>query len=394
MHEYELFNMKKDEFVIDMQTIFTHIVNNLDALGKVIDNEQQISMVMRCLTREWQRKISAIAESKDLGSMSIATLFGKLREREIELHRLSEAEQTDRKRKGLSLKVQAHQTKSEQEICTDDSNSETDEDLEIGLLVRKFKKFVKKKDKDEEANLCLMANTDSDSDSELISTKKLLEVKCMLYEEIKLKHESLKDTNENLKKETYALKYDLEKFNSGKILGIGDIGNELTTVIKEVLYVKDLKHNLISISQLCDKGFQVCVTSQSCIIEHKENKDIRLVGDRINNIYMLDFNALPASTPCCLLFNSDENWLWHKKVAHIHMDHLNKLVSKQLVLGLPNRKFTKDKLCDSYEKSKLVKSSFPPIDLVQTNKVLQLIHMDLFGPSQVRSFEETCMVMC
>ncbi|XP_073222408.1 uncharacterized protein [Cicer arietinum] len=146
MHEYELFNMKKEEFVNDMQTRFTHIVNNLNALGKVIDNEQQISKVMRCLTREWQPKITAIAESKDLGSMSIATLFGKLREHEMELHRLSEAEQTDRKRKGLSLKAQAHQTKSEQEICTDDSNSETDEDSELGLLVRKFKKFVKKKD--------------------------------------------------------------------------------------------------------------------------------------------------------------------------------------------------------------------------------------------------------
>ncbi|XP_073220691.1 uncharacterized protein [Cicer arietinum] len=42
-------------------TRFTHIVNNLNALGKVIDNEQQISKVMRCLTREWQPKITAIA---------------------------------------------------------------------------------------------------------------------------------------------------------------------------------------------------------------------------------------------------------------------------------------------------------------------------------------------
>lgn len=109
-------------------------------------------------------------------------------------------------------------------------------------------------------------------------------------------------------------------------------------------------------------------------------KGIRLVGDRINNIYMLDFNSLP-STICCLLSNSDETWLWHKRIAHIHIYHLNRLVSKQLVIGLPNRKFTKDRLCDSCEKSKLVKTSFPPIDMVKTNRVLQLIHMDLFGPS-------------
>ncbi|XP_073222543.1 uncharacterized protein [Cicer arietinum] len=38
MHEYELFNMKKDESINDLQTRFTHVINNLNALGKVIDN--------------------------------------------------------------------------------------------------------------------------------------------------------------------------------------------------------------------------------------------------------------------------------------------------------------------------------------------------------------------
>lgn len=146
MHEYELFSMKKDESINDLQTRFTHIINNLHALGKVMDNEQQIGKVMRCLTREWQPKITAIAESKDLANMTIATLFGKLREHEMELHRLDESEQYNRKRKGLSLKAQTHQSKSEQESCSDKSSSETDEEPKIGLLVKKFKKFLKKKD--------------------------------------------------------------------------------------------------------------------------------------------------------------------------------------------------------------------------------------------------------
>ena len=144
MHEYELFSMKKDETISDMQTRFTHVVNNLNALGKRIENEQQINKVMRCLTREWQPKITAIAESKDLASMKIATLFGKLREHEMELHRLNDSEQIDRRRKGLSLK--AHVTRSESESSMNVSESDEDEDSEIGLMVRKFKKFLKKKD--------------------------------------------------------------------------------------------------------------------------------------------------------------------------------------------------------------------------------------------------------
>ena len=78
--------------------------------------------------------------------MTTATLFGKLREHEMELPRLDDSEQESRKKKGLSLKAQTHQSKTEQESCSDESSSETDEEPEIGLLVKKFKKFLKKKD--------------------------------------------------------------------------------------------------------------------------------------------------------------------------------------------------------------------------------------------------------
>ena len=150
--------------------------------------------------------------------------------------------------------------------------------------------------------------------------------------------------------------------------------------------MQGLQHNLLSISQLCDKGFQVYFSPNTCVLENKSEQGMKLEGKRVNNIYMIDFDDLPNIDACCLLSKSDEDWLWHKRIAHIHINNLNKLVIKHLVLGLPNRKFTKDRLCDPCEKSKLVKTSFPPIDLVQTNKVLQLIHMDLFGPSQVKSF--------
>ncbi|GAV83708.1 hypothetical protein CFOL_v3_27154 [Cephalotus follicularis] len=42
----------------------------------------------------------------------------------------------------------------------------------------------------------------------------------------------------------------------GKIMGFGSIGNN-RTLIHNVLYVNGLKHNLLSISQLCDKDCKV-----------------------------------------------------------------------------------------------------------------------------------------
>ena len=77
-HEYELFRMKTNENIQDMQKRFTHIVNHLASLGKTFPNEDLINKVLRCLNREWQPKVTVSTESKDLSSMSLATLFRKL----------------------------------------------------------------------------------------------------------------------------------------------------------------------------------------------------------------------------------------------------------------------------------------------------------------------------
>nr|XP_004490113.1 uncharacterized protein LOC101514411 [Cicer arietinum] len=284
--------MKKDESISDLQTRFTHIINNLHALGKVVENEQQIGKVMR---------------NKPV------------------------------KTKG---KDQQPSTKRAY-IAWNDNDEDSSEDSE-----------------DEEANLCLMANTDSESESEVSTTSN------PSYDEL---HDAFNELH---------AEYGHMVFNC-KLKKLANRGWKQIWKVKTQAFETNPPGPNLN---------WVHFTSMFCTLEHKEVKSMKLTDKRVNNIYMIDFDSLPANDICCLLSNADENWLWHKRVAHIHMDHLNRLVSKQLVLGLPNRKFSKDRLCDSCERSKLVKSSFPPIDLVQTNKVLQLVHMDLFGPSQVRSF--------
>ena len=44
--------------------------------------------------------------------------------------------------------------------------------------------------------------------------------------------------------------------SKGKIIRIGNIGKISSTLIENVYLVENLKHNLISISQLCDKGYK------------------------------------------------------------------------------------------------------------------------------------------
>ena len=126
--------------------------------------------------------------------------------------------------------------------------------------------------------------------------------------------------------------------NRGKILGRGDVGTKDSTTIENVLYVEGLKHSLLSISQLCDKGYKVNFEANTCTISNEIFGKVLFTGKRVNNIYLLDIIKSCYENEC-LLSKSDELWLWHKRLAHIHTNHLNKLKSKELVSGLPNIKF-------------------------------------------------------
>ncbi|MDD0481772.1 hypothetical protein PSZ80_24250, partial [Shigella sonnei] len=60
-----------------------------------------------------------------------------------------------------------------------------------------------------------------------------------------------------------------------------------------------LKHSLLSVSQLCDKGYLVSFDSQKCLIEHKHNINIKHVGHRVNNVYMLYINVMLSVSQLC-----------------------------------------------------------------------------------------------
>ena len=89
IQEYEMFRMLKGESTVEVQKRFSHIVNHLMSLGKIFDKEELNIKILKCIDRSWQPKVTAISESKDLTSLTIASLFGKLREHELEMNRCS-----------------------------------------------------------------------------------------------------------------------------------------------------------------------------------------------------------------------------------------------------------------------------------------------------------------
>ena len=78
----------------------------------------------------------------------------------------------------------------------------------------------------------------------------------------------------------------------GKIVGIGNIINSSPPIIENVLLVDNLKHNLLSISQLCDKGYRVIFESSKCLIEDACSKEIIFIGNRKDNVKLMLKNFL------------------------------------------------------------------------------------------------------
>ena len=53
-------------------------------------------------------------------------------------------------------------------------------------------------------------------------------------------------------------------YQKGKIKGSGTIGNWTLPSISNVMYVEGLMHNLLSISQLSDNGYDIIFNKKGC----------------------------------------------------------------------------------------------------------------------------------
>jgi hypothetical protein len=49
-------------------------------------------------------------------------------------------------------------------------------------------------------------------------------------------------------------------------------------------------------------------------------------GFRYYNLYLVDFNARETQLSTCLLTKSSMGWLWHRRLGHVGLKELNKLI--------------------------------------------------------------------
>ena len=84
-----------------------------------------------------------------------------------------------------------------------------------------------------------------------------------------------------------------------------------STTFRRVAYVEGLKHNLLSISQFCDKDHKVSFTKKDCKVKDK-NKNVILTRARLFDVYAINMNTSTENVCFMSKASSDINWLWHK----------------------------------------------------------------------------------
>ncbi|GJW52307.1 ribonuclease H-like domain-containing protein [Tanacetum coccineum] len=136
---------------------------------------------------------------------------------------------------------------------------------------------------------------------------------------------------------------------------------------EDVYFVKELKFNLFSVSQMCDKKSSVLFTETECLILSP------------------DFKLLDERGLTCLFAKAtiDESNLWHKRLGHVNFKTMNKFVRGNLVRGLPSKIFENDHTCVACQKESSTK---PPNTVLITKPHNKTPYELLIGRSQNLDF--------
>jgi hypothetical protein len=133
--------------------------------------------------------------------------------------------------------------------------------------------------------------------------------------------------------------------NQGLVKGLGKIAISLDHSISNVFLVDSLDYNLLSVSQLCKMGYNCLFTDIGVTVFRRSENSIAFKGMLEGQLYLVDFNENKAELNTCLIVKTNMGWLWHRRLDHVGMKNLHKLLKGEHILGLTNVHFEKDRIC-------------------------------------------------
>ncbi|GJX93982.1 retrovirus-related pol polyprotein from transposon TNT 1-94, partial [Tanacetum coccineum] len=368
VQQYEQFTILEEESIDSSFARFNTIITSLKALDEGFSSKNYVRKILRDLHPKWRAKVTTIKESKDLSSLALDELIRNLKVHEVVMEKDSKIY------RGKKERVKSIALKAKKESSDDETLTSGSDDEEYAMAVRNFKTFFRRKGN-------LLGNQEkkrSHSDKEMRRKERV---------------------TENVLDAVI------------QIISLAIVQNHLATKIKrpslEVClrtclepdeWIKDSgcsKHmtgskSLFSTYKAYDGGINVVFGSNlKGKITGKGSeiiKDGKIIGNGIrkNGLYVMKLGN-KSQDKLCLATVVDNSTLWHRRLGHANMRLIQSLSSKELVRNLPKLKCDKH-FCDACKFRKQAHASHKAKNMVSTKRCLELLHMDLFGPSAIKSY--------
>ena len=139
--------------------------------------------------------------------------------------------------------------------------------------------------------------------------------------------------------------------------------------------------NLLSISQICDQDFMVLFSKGKCLVMDKFGKNL------ISGVCTLDncYGLVPDADIVCNSIRLPNEDLWHQQMGHASYEHHSIISRHELVLGIPKLSRMSNVVCGPCQLGKQTKAKHPSTQTLATSRPLELLHLDLMGPTRTES---------
>ena len=147
--------------------------------------------------------------------------------------------------------------------------------------------------------------------------------------------------------------------------------------------------NLLSISQICDQDFILLFSKEKCIFVNESGKKLISGVRTLDNRYRL----VPNADIVCNSIRLPDEDLWHQRMGHVSYKHLSIVSKHELVLGIPKLSRMSNVVCGPCQLGKQTKAKHPGTQTLATFKPLELLHLDLMGPTRTKSLDGKRYIM-
>ncbi|CAB3988289.1 Retrovirus-related Pol poly from transposon TNT 1-94 [Paramuricea clavata] len=174
----------------------------------------------------------------------------------------------------------------------------------------------------------------------------------------------------------------VKAYGEGKVnLECNDGADNITLNLHKILFVPEIKKNLLSVPAMTQMEAEVIFDDEKCYII-KNGKTINIGHLLKSKLYVVNTQPDYVNITTTKVPTLRE---WHCRYGHLNFGYINKLAQGNLVTGMKYTKGETSQECEACTRAKMHQIPVPKQSSNRTTQLLELIHSDVCGPMNTDS---------